>query len=222
MDNGPEDYFGWATGNQWRDAYHTNLDYNISTHDVPRSFATALVYELPYGKGKKWGGNAPAFVRRALGNWQVSSSVRLASGLPLYEVFWSYDNHLNNYGFPGYQLADWVSKPGTTGNPDAWISKGSFAAPSSEFALGNVAQRYTQLRERSDRNIDLAISKTFNFKERYRAQFRAEGFNILNWAQYTISPFYADPLCVTCGVFGDLNSTANVPRLFQFSAKFLF
>jgi hypothetical protein len=42
MDNGPEDFFGWATGNQWRDAYHTNLDYNISTHDVPAGLCMAL------------------------------------------------------------------------------------------------------------------------------------------------------------------------------------
>ncbi|MBV9938013.1 MAG: TonB-dependent receptor, partial [Acidobacteriaceae bacterium] len=45
LDNGPEDFLGWATGNQWRDSYNTMLDYNISTHDVPQSFATALVYD---------------------------------------------------------------------------------------------------------------------------------------------------------------------------------
>ena len=60
LDNGPEDFFGWATGNVWRDAYNTKLDYAISTHDVPQSFATALVYDLPYGKGKQFGGGAPS------------------------------------------------------------------------------------------------------------------------------------------------------------------
>lgn len=223
MDNGPEDYFGWAFANsQWRDAYHTNLDYNISTHDVPKSFATALLYELPYGKGRKWGSDAPAFVRQVLGNWQISSSIRLASGLPLYQVFSSYDNHLNNYGFPGVQLADWVSKPRTTGNPDRWIDASTFAAPASDFVLGNGAQRYTQLRERSERNVDLSIAKSFAFTERFRAQFRGEAFNIFNYAQYTLSAFNSFPLCVSCGDFGDLNATANVPRLLQFSLKLIF
>jgi hypothetical protein len=60
LDNGPEDYFGWAGGvngggSSWRDAYNTNLDYNISTHDIPQSFATALVYDLPYGRGQALG-----------------------------------------------------------------------------------------------------------------------------------------------------------------------
>jgi len=223
MDNGPEDYLGWAFANsQWRDAYHTNLDYNISTHDVPQSFATALVYELPYGKGKKWGSTAPAFVKQTLGNWQVSSSIRLASGLPLYQVFWSYNNHLNNYGFPGVQLADWAAPPRTTGNPNHWIDVSSFAAPSSDFVLGNGAQRYTQIRERAERNVDLAIAKTFSFTERFRVQIRGEGFNIFNYAQYSLSAFNSFPLCVSCGDFGDLNSTENVPRLLQFSLKLLF
>ncbi len=225
MDNGPEDFLGWATGNQWRDAYHTNLDYNISTHDVPQSFATALVYDLPYGKGKKWGNTAPALVRHTLGNWQLSSTIRLASGVPLSAVsavFWSYDNHLNNYGFQGPQLPDWVSKPRTTGNPDHWVDPSTFAAPSSEFVYGNAAQRYTQLRERAERNVDLSVAKTFALTERFRAQFRGEVFNMFNYAQYNLQPFNSFQLCITCGDFGDLNGTANVPRLFQFSLKLLF
>ncbi|MBV8829011.1 MAG: carboxypeptidase regulatory-like domain-containing protein [Acidobacteriaceae bacterium] len=222
MDNGPEDFLGWATGNQWRDSYHTNLDYNISTHDVPQSFATALVYELPYGKGKTWGSNAPAVVRQVLGNWQVSSSFRLASGLPLYQVFWSYSNHLNNYGFPGYQLADAIANPTTTGDPNHWIGASSFAPPPSQFSLGNVAQRYSQLRERAERNVDVSIAKTFAFTERFRAQFRGEAFNVFNYAQYNLSAFNSFPLCVSCGDFGDLNSQENHPRLLQFSLKLLF
>ncbi len=222
MDNGPEDFLGWATGNQWRDAYHTNLDYNISTHDVPQSFATALVYELPYGKGKRWGNDAPAVAKAVLGNWELTTSFRLASGLPLYQVFWSYDNHLNNYGFPGPQLADWASKPSTTGNPNAWINAGSFAPQPSDFTIGNVAQRYTQIRERAERNVDLAVMKTFPITERFRAQFRGEAFNLFNYAQYNLSPFNSFPLCVSCGDFGDLNSTENMPRILQFSLKILF
>ncbi len=112
LDNGPEDYFGWATGGQWRDFYNTNLDYNISTHDIPQSFATALVYDLPYGRGKHWGNNAPFVVKEILGNWQISSVIRLTSGAPLGQVTENpYSNPLNQYGFPGGALPDWVSNP---------------------------------------------------------------------------------------------------------------
>src|SRR5581483_7122332 len=65
LDNGSEDYIGWAIGGLWRDSYNTKLDYGISMHDVPHSFATAFVYELPYGRGKAWGGGAPEVVPRS-------------------------------------------------------------------------------------------------------------------------------------------------------------
>jgi len=63
-----EDFIGWATGNAWRDSYNTNLDYSVSAHDIPQSFATAFVYQLPYGKGKHWGTSAPFLVSQVLGN----------------------------------------------------------------------------------------------------------------------------------------------------------
>ena len=223
LDNGPEDFLGWATGNQWRDSYNTMLDYNISTHDVPQSFATALVYDLPYGRGKHWGNNAPGIVKETLGNWQLSSVVRLASGLPLPSaVFWSYNNPLGPYGFPGPQLANLVGNPvPSTRTPNTWINAAAYTAPASPWTIGNVPQRMTQLRERAARNVDLSVAKNFG-GERYQAWLRAEFLNAFNYAQYNLSPFNSFPLCVTCGDFGDLNSTENSPRTIQLSLKLMF
>ena len=69
MDDGSEALLGWTINDMWRDAYHPKLDYAISTHDVPQSFALAWTYQLPYGSGKKWGGDAPQVVKQTLGNW---------------------------------------------------------------------------------------------------------------------------------------------------------
>jgi len=223
MDNGPEDFFGWATGNQWRDAYHTNLDYNISTHDVPQSFAAALVYELPYGTGKKWGASAPTPIRYALGNWEVSTVTRLASGLPLPQVIASYSNHLNNYGFPGPQLPDIVPGQSLTAShqsPDNWINPNAFIAPASMFVYGNAAQRYTQLRERAARNIDLAVAKNFAVFENLRLQFRGEFLNLINYAQY--NNFCLDLSGSSCGAPGIAYGTENSPRTIQGSLKLTF
>jgi hypothetical protein len=223
LDNGPEDFIGWGTGNQWRDSYNTMLDYNVSTHDVPHSFATALVYDLPYGRGKRWGNTAPGIVKEVLGNWQLSSVVRLASGLPLYPgIFWSYDNPLNAYGFPGPQLADLVGNPVPSHRtPDSWINPAAYAAPPTAWTLGNAPQRMTQLRERAARNVDLSIAKNFG-GERYQAWLRGEFLNAFNYAQYNLSGFNTFPLCVTCGGFGQLDSTENQPRTIQLSLKLMF
>ncbi|MGI8959041.1 MAG: TonB-dependent receptor domain-containing protein [Bryobacteraceae bacterium] len=225
LDNGPEDFIGWGTGNQWRDSYNTMLDYNVSTHDVPHSFATALVYDLPYGRGKRWGTNAPGIVKEVLGNWQLSTIVRLDSGLPLQEgVFWSYDNPLGAYGFPGYQLPNLVGNPVPSHRtPDHWINEAAYTAPPTPWTLGNAPQRMTQLRERAGRNVDLSIAKNFG-SERFQAWLRGEFLNAFNYAQYNYDTlnFNDFPLCVTCGDFGDLNATQNSPRTIQLSLKLMF
>jgi hypothetical protein len=220
LDNGPEDNFGWATGNQWRDFYNTKLDYNISTHDVPQSFTTALVYELPYGKGKKWGNNAPLLMKEALGNWQVSSVVRLASGLPLGQVINSPNNQLNNYGFPGPQLPDAIGNPiPSNRTPDSWLNRKAFTAPASIFMLGNAPQRDTRIRERAARNVDLSVAKNFG-GERMQVWLRSEFINAFNYAQY--NGVCTDLSQSNCYPFGQAYGTENQPRIIQFSLKLLF
>jgi hypothetical protein len=79
----------------------------------------------------------------------------------------------------------------------------------------------TQLRERAARNVDLSVAKNFG-GERYQVWLRGEALNAFNYAQYTLSPFNNFPMCVTCGDFGDLNSTENQPRTIQLSLKLVF
>jgi hypothetical protein len=223
LDNGPEDFIGWATCNQWRDSNNTMLDYNISTHDVPHSFAAALVYDLPYGRGKRWGSSAPGIVREVLGNWQVSTLIRLASGLPLPSgVFWSYSNPLGNYGFPGPQVADLAGNPVPSHRtPNNWINANAYTAPATPWTIGNAPQRMTQLRERAARNVDLSVAKNFG-GERSQAWLRGEFLNAFNYAQYSLLPYNNFPLCVTYGDFGDLDSTQNSPHTIQLSLKLMF
>jgi hypothetical protein len=137
-------------------------------------------------------------------------------------VFWQWGNHLQNYGFQGPQLADAVSRPKTTGNPDHWIDPSSFKQPSSDFVLGNAAQRYSELRERAQRNVDLSIAKTFPIKELLKVQFRGEAFNVFNYAQYYPGAWNSNAVCVSCGTFGQMTSTETLPRIMQFSLKVLF
>jgi hypothetical protein len=221
LDNGPEDFIGWGTGTQWRDSNNTMLDYNISTHDIPQSFATALVYDLPYGRGKHWGNTAPGIVKEVLGNWQLSSIVRLSSGLPIAgAVYWNPNNPLGNYGFPGPQIANLVGNPiPSNQGPDNWINSGAYAAPPTPWTIGNAPQRMTQLRERAARNVDLSIAKNFG-GERYQAWLRGEFLNAFNYAQY--NGFCTDISQNNCGPFGVAQGTENSPRMIQVSLKLVF
>jgi hypothetical protein len=220
LDNGPEDFLGWSTGNQWRDAYNTKLDYNVSTHDVPQSFATALVYDLPYGRGKRWGSNAPGIVKEVLGNWQLSSIIRLTSGTPQPAVTTGNYNQLNNYGFQGPQLPNLVGNPQATNRgPDNWINAAAFAPLPSIYMLGNEPQRMAQLRDRLLRNFDISVAKNFG-TERYQAWLRGEFLNAFNYAQY--NSFCEDLSQKSCFPFGAAFGTQNEPRTIQLSLKLSF
>jgi hypothetical protein len=213
----------------WRDAYNTKLDYAISTHDIPHSFATALVYQLPYGRGKHWGSGAPAVLNNILGNWEVSSVIRLTSGLPLLPVYYQ-NNPLSAYGFPGPGMPNVVGdvKPANQG-PNNWINVNAFAAP-ADFTYGNEPQRMTQLREGATKNVDIAVAKSFG-PERFKAQFRAEFLNAFNHPVYG-GEFFGNYFqsanignCLDCGPdypFGEVFGTRNDPRNIQFSLKLMF
>jgi hypothetical protein len=225
LDNGSEDLIGWAIGGLWRDTYNTKLDYGISMHDVPQSFATAFVYELPYGHGKRWGGAAPAVVGQILGNWQVSGVVRLTSGLPLLAPFYSDNPLADNFGFPGLRFPNLVGNPKAANQtPTNWFNANAFAQP-GDFQLGDMPSRMTQLREGATKNVDLGVAKTFG-PERFKAQFRAEFLNAFNHPIYG-GNFYGGwgsniDLCIDCGNLGTVYGTRNDPRNIQLSLKLMF
>lgn len=225
LDNGSDDFVGWADGNMWRDSYDTKLDYDISAHDVPQSFATAFVYQLPYGHGKTFGGSSPWIVNQVLGNWELSGVVRLASGLPLQAVQYS-TNPLAPYGFPGSGLPDLVGNPKPANQTaNDWINAAAFVAPPA-YTYGNEPQRMTQLREAATKNLDLSIAKTFG-PERFRAQLRGEFLNVFNHPIYG-GEFYGGPyssnigICLDCGNLGIVTGTRNDPRNIQVSLKLMF
>jgi hypothetical protein len=231
LDDGSEDLIGWAIGGLWRDTYNTKLDYGISMHDVPQSFATAFVYDLPYGHGKRWGGGAPSFVNQIIGNWQLSGIVRLTSGLPLLSPFYADNPLADNFGFPGMRWPNLVGNPKPANQtPNNWINLDAFAQPgdfaNGEFELGNMPSRTTQLREGATKNVDFSVAKSFDVTERFKAQFRAEFLNAFNHPTYG-GTFYGGwgsniALCIDCGDLGTVYGTRNDPRNIQLSLRLMF
>jgi hypothetical protein len=240
MDDGSEAFLGWAIGNMWRDAYNPKLDYAISTHDVPQSFATAWTYQLPYGRGRQWGSAAPEILKQTIGGWNVSGTVRLTSGLPFPNpVSFSY-NPLNNYGFPGPGMPDIVGDPlpnhrtttnwvnanafaGILYNSDGSVSPTTCGASSAcqpfPYRYGNEPQRMSSIREAATKNLDLGIGKEFG-AERLRAQLRGDFLNVFNHPIYGGS--YGIDTCLDCGHVGTVYSTRNDPRNIQVSLKLMF
>ena len=175
-----------------------------------------MVYQLPIGNGRKFAADMPAVANAVLGGWQVSSIVRFGSGLPL---GFTAPNSLSNYGFQVQRpnVADLKTAAIDSPVPDHWFNQNAFVAPGT-YELGSMTRWVPNIRFGPTRHADVAILKNFRFLERFKAQFRAEMFNITNTPQ-----FGRANTTVGSADFGKVSGTTNVgPRNIQLGLRIQF
>jgi Carboxypeptidase regulatory-like domain len=213
------------------------LDWGLSELNLNNSFTASVLYDLPFGKGKHWGGDWSSPVDAALGHWSVNLIERATSGFPLYVVdssdvsgvFFSYNGNT-------FQRPNQVGDPnkggdegGNTGCPTQvhtiqhWFNPCAFAiAPAGELGSGVRAPVYGPRFVNTDFSLikDLPLS----FREGMALQFRAEFFNLFNHPQYFLQGAggTGEQDINATSSFGVINNTVNNPRLMQFALKFKF
>jgi hypothetical protein len=206
---------GWELAEAFRDYYNQSIERSISGHDVPHSWVTSLVYELPVGKGKRFGPDMHPVADAILGGWQVSTITRFSSGLPLQVTA---ANNLAPYGFAVQRpnIANLKDLEISNRSPERWFNTSAFTAPAA-FTVGSAPRWFPNLRFDKARYSDFAIMKNFRYRERIRTQFRAEFFNITNTPQFgRADTNQASPS------FGSISSTINPPRNVQLGLKIDF
>ncbi|MGH9627305.1 MAG: hypothetical protein ACRD7E_02925, partial [Bryobacteraceae bacterium] len=215
IDNASE-WQGWEVSDTLRDYYNLEVDRSISAHDLPHSFVNALVYELPIGKGRKFANNMHPVADAILGGWQVSTIMRLSSGLPL---AFTAPNTLSNYGFRIQRpdVADLETAAVSNPTPDRWFNTDAFTAP-GRFQIGNAPRWIPNIRFGPTRHADLAILKNFRWGERWEMQFRGEMFNVTNSPQFgRANTTVGNP------DFGRVSGTTNIgPRNVQLGLRIQF
>jgi hypothetical protein len=189
------------------------LDYSPAAWDIRNNFTTGLTYDLPFGRGKQFGGNLNKAVDIALGNWQINTILTLHSGQP-FTVSAGGCQGVWAGCFPDIS-GDPNAAPSGGRSPSEWFNTANFSAPASltQGTIGDNKNYGPPLH-----NMDLSIFKDFPFTERFRLQFRTEIFNLTNTPQFSFPDSgYGD------SEFGQITSTlAGTERHIQFSLKFLF
>jgi hypothetical protein len=182
------------------------LDYGRSDFDVDHRFVNSLVYQLPVGRGKRFGGSMGKAADLAIGGWQISTITTFQRGFPFSivcnnnnNVMFSFDNRCMEIGNP-YPSSFHKSLNGWFSNAISSGPTPSYAASCAASNLSGVAfcQPLNGQFGNSGRNIfrgpginnwDVGLGKDFKFTERIAFQFRAEGFNVFNHHQYGYDPF---------------------------------
>lgn len=198
-----------------------------SNYDQTLVNVTTLVYQLPFGHGRKFGSGMPTAVNMILGGWEVSAINSALSAPPINLRAWAgsipaaFQTVGNLSGFRGGEtfrpnvLGD-VLAPEADRNTDNYFNKANVALstdPSQPF--GNAGRNST--RATAMNTLDLGINKTFPIiKERVRVQFRSEFFNALNHTNFTAANSDRNS-----AAFGTIRTTFP-QRQIQFALKVLF
>lgn len=185
----------------------------LSEFDARHRFVTSFVYELPFGRGRRWLSAAHPVLEHVLGGWQVTGILTLQSGRP-FTVITSRD--ISNTGGTNrpFVVGDpRVKKP----TPDRWFNTDAFSdvLPPGVFAYGNAGRNI--LIADGINNLDLGLFKNFHLGEERRLQFRAEFFNVANHANFGIPERNR-----ASAAFGRVNATTTLNRQIQFGLKFIF
>jgi hypothetical protein len=166
-------------------AYPNNpsLDWGPAATDIRHLGAINGSYELPFGNGKAFLSHTSPVAGHLISGWTLSGIATLESGFPFspqlgYNPTGSGDSRNpvrpnRNPNFTGSLYTQ-----GTTAQKVAqYFNPAAFSAP-AYGAVGNLSR--DSLTGPGYKDFDLSLAKTTQINERFRAQFRAEFFNILN------------------------------------------
>jgi hypothetical protein len=198
-----------------RNVYNLAAEKSVDATDIPHSFVLSYVYELPVGKGKKYGSGMNGVLNAIVGDWQTTGVATFKGGFPLTITPAVSSNpfgvgqHVNIVG--DYHL------PHRT--PNAWFNTSAFVdAP--QFDLGNAPRYFSDLRAPGYNNWDISIQKYFPVRESIRFQFRLDMFNAFNHTNfYAPSTFLGKtPFDSPPGTFGAITQSW-APRQMQAALK---
>ncbi len=218
FDSGFNDGLGSSAGVTYWPLPGTNrADWGLSQIQLNHNFTTSVLYDLPFGKGKQFGGNWNGIANAIAGNWQINVIEKITSGFPIFVIASGNNsgvnltNNGNNFNRPDQTCG------GQSGNPTLghWFNIECFA-DAAGGKLGN-ASRAPAYGPRFV-NTDFSVIKHFPIHETIGLDFRAEIFNLFNHAQFGLPGNDID----SPTNFGKVTSTVNNPRLVQFALKLNF
>src|SRR5262249_45330846 len=148
-----------------------------------RVLSLSYVYQLPFGRGRRFGGGWNRLTDAVVGNWQVNGICAFQTGLPLVMTTQNTSGAGNSALRPnnnGHSAK--LDTPGET-RLNKYFDTTVFSQP-APFTFGNTGRVLPDVRTPGVRNLDFSLFKSFAVVERVSLQFRAEAFNLLNTPQF--------------------------------------
>jgi len=220
----------WIGGfGEMRDPNNLKLERGLSEWDIPQVLQLSYIWQIPYGRGKRWGSTVNSIVNGFLGGWQTSGMWRFDNGQPISisvtgaTAPWGYSS--SNPDQIGRLLtfpkSMWFKTNPYTGQPYGYFVNAPTALEvPPPYTVGNASRMEPNTRVPGTSNATMAIFKDVplnKIREGSKLQIRAEAFNALNHPQFGgVSTTFGT------GSFGNVDSQVNSPRQVQMGLQLYF
>ena len=209
---------GYGDANSYTFLYNRTLGYGNEDYIAHNQLTLAQNFDVPFGRGRKFGSNVNRYVDWAFGGWNVSGITTFYSGLPFTPTFTNYTRpSVGPNDRPNLGTASPYA--GAQGNRNQWYVGGlggAFLAPASN-TFGNFP--VNSLFGPHFVNQDISVAKSFSIKERLRFTLRGDAVNAFNHTNLGLpNANIGDP---AAGQITQLAAQYQMRRL-QFSGRFDF
>ena len=207
----------------------TTYEQRLSEFDVPHRVALSGIWELPFGRGRRWANSVSGLTNGLIGGWSVQAIGQLQSGRPIsfhdrnsyfsgdlgsLQTDYSVDSNQPVFDISGFYFHDAAVQTGGVDDPTK-----QRADPRIRLAnnIRTFPSRISGLRGQGLDLWDISIVKQVPLNGRVRAQVNVEFLNAFN------HPVFNNPgTDPTAADFGKVTSQNNLPRDIQIAAKIVF
>lgn len=217
--------------------------YGLSTVDRPLRYSMSGIYQLPWGRGRRWLSGSHSIVAQAVGGWQIQGVYQIQSGAPLNFTrndVWYGNGNPGNSAWSRSRYKASIAKGGV----GYWFDTSQWLQPASNISSGipgvavqtcptdsaicaynfpgtyqirHFPLRFNTLRADNMNQADVGLQRVFQLWKLGTLQIRGEAINVLNHPVYSAPN--TDP---ENSQFGQIRSQANQPRVFQFAGFIRF
>ena len=210
-------YYGESGQSGGQSAYMQNLydrraEWGPMLADATHNFVASFYYELPFGRGKHFGGNWARPIDYAIGGWEVGGNFSAHTGFPL--TIKTTDRSGTLARSARASVVGKANNSHIVGPGNHWLDVSAYTQPAA-FTFGNAGVGTE--RGPGAKLVNLSLGKRFAVGEHKWFELRGEAFNLSN------TPVFNSPISqtITASTYGEI-STSSAERNVQVVAKFRF
>jgi hypothetical protein len=179
---------------------------SIEPQDVTHQFVLSALYDLPFGRGRRFLSEGGA-LSSIFGGFRLNGILSMHSGLPLVI------RGANNGAADRPNLVGDPELPADERTAERWFNTDAFVPPPA-YTYGNTPRALSNVRGPGFSSVDLALTKDLALGDSFSVQLRAETFNLFNHTNLGLP----NTNSLSGELFGRI-TTADQPRRVQLGAK---